>query len=582
MSFDALKTPNSPLKKAFEEAAKTFSLPSVLPHDVGALQALLMAQQKVIQTLHKEAQTAHQEVQAALQQIQAAHQEAQAIRDEAHAYVIRMLEQATLARQRMFGASSEQMSAQSRLFDEAEVLAQNSTDAQDTVPIAQEDTQGTSPAADATKAASKPARGKRAPLAAGLPRVDVVHDVPEADRTCPCGSPMVLIGQDISEQLDIVPMQVRVICNIRNRYGCPASQHAPVTAPLPPQPLPKSNASADFLAMLYTVKFVDGMPLTRFGRVLERHNAPVPSQTLARWVIAGSKLLQPLHNLMRDILLDCSLIYMDETVVQVLKEPGRVPSSNSYMWVQAGGPPDKRVVLFDYDPSRSGKVPTRLLECFEGYLMADGYSGYNEIANSPGIWRLACWAHVRRRFVEAVRVQPKGKRGKADEAVALIGKLYRIEREFKDSSPQERHLARQSQSVPALADIHAWMIKTVPLVTPKSALGTALAYMKNLWPMLTRYTERHDLPVDNNRAENSIRPFVVGRKAWMFSDTPAGAHASAVIYSLVETAKANGVEPYAWLRRVLRELPAAKTVEDVEALLPWNLRLPEISPIPLP
>ena len=505
--------------------------------------------------------------------------EMQTIRDEAHAYVIRMLEQATLARQRMFGSSSEQMSAQSRLFDEAEVLAQNSTGAQDTAPIADEAPQGV-PATAAS--ATKPARGKRAPLAAGLPRVDVLHDLPEADRTCPCGTPMVLIGQDISEQLDIVPMQVRVICNIRNRYGCPGSHHAPVTAPLPPQPLPKSNASADFLAMLYTVKFVDGMPLTRFCKVLERHNAPVPSQTLARWVIGGGRLLQPLHNLMRDILLDCSLIHMDETVVQVLKEPAKAHTSNSYMWVQTGGPPDKPVVLFDYDPSRSAQVPTRLLEGFKGYLMTDGYGGYNEIASTTGIERLACWAHVRRRFVEAVRVQPKGKRGKADEAVALIGKLYRIEREFKDAAPEDRHAARQSQSVPALADIHAWMVKTVELVTPKSALGTALAYMKNLWPMLSRYTERADLPIDNNRCENSIRPFVLGRRAWLFSDTPAGAHASAVIYSLVETAKANGVEPYAWLRRVLRQLPAAKTVEDVEALLPWNLRLPEISPIPLP
>lgn len=581
MPFDALKTQNSPLEKVFEDDSKTFSLPGVLPHDVGALQTLLMAQQKVVQTLHQEAQTMHAEMQIIRDEAQAVRIEAQVVRDEAHAYIIRMLEQVTLARQRMFGASSEQMSAQSRLFDEAEVFAQSSTDAQDTAPIAPEDTQGVGAAADTSKPASKRARGKRAPLAAGLPRVDVLHDVPEAGRTCPCGTPMVLIGQDISEQLDIVPMQVRVIRNIRNRYGCPGSEHAPVTAPLPPQPLPKSNASADFLAMLYTVKFVDGMPLTRFGRVLERHNAPVPSQTLARWVIAGSKLLQPLHNLMRDILLDCSLIYMDETVVQVLKEPGRAPTSNSYMWVQAGGPPDKKVVLFDYDPSRSGTVPTRLLECFKGYLMVDGYSGYNDIASSPEIWRLACWAHVRRYFVDAVRVQPKGKRGKADEAVALIGKLYRIERDFKVALPKERHAARQSQSVPVLADIRAWMIKNVPLVTPKSALGKALAYMENLWPMLTRYTERHDLPIDNNRAENSIRPFVVGRKAWMFSDTPAGAHSSAVIYSLVETAKANGVEPYAWLRWVLRELPAAKTVEAVEALLPWNMRLPEISPVSL-
>ena len=266
--------------------------------------------------------------------------------------------------------------------------------------------------------------------------------------------------------------------------------------------------------MLYTVKFVNGLPLTRFCKVLERHNAPVPSQTLARWVIGGGKLLQPLQNLMRDTLLDGALIHMDETVVQVLKEKDKAATSNSYMWVQSGGPPDKPAVLFDYDPSRSAEVPTRLLEGFQGYLMTDAYGGYNEIAKTTGIERLACMAHVRRRFVEAVRVQPKGKRGKADEAVALIGKLYRIEREFKDASPEERHTARQGQSVPALADLHAWMLKTAPLVTLKSALGTALAYMQNLWPLLTRYTKRADLPIDNNRCENSIRPFVVGRKAW--------------------------------------------------------------------
>ena len=245
----------------------------------------------------------------------------------------------------------------------------------------------------------------------------------------------------------------------------------------------------------------------------------------------------------------------------------------SYMWVQTGGPPDKPVVLYDYDPSRSAAVPARLLEGFKGYLMTDGYDGYNAVARTDGIERLACWAHVRRRFVEAVRVQPKGKRGRADEAVGLIGKLYRIEREHKDSKVEDRHLARHNASVPVLAELHAWMLKHAPLVTPKSALGTALAYMGNLWPQLTRYTERGDLPIDNNRCENAIRPFVIGRKAWLFSDTPPGAHASAVIYSLVQTAKANGLEPYTWLRRVLRDLPAAKTVEAVEALLPWNLHL---------
>jgi transposase len=562
MSFNALKIPISPLEKVFEEASKTFSLPSVLPRDIETLQTLLVTQQKVVQTLHQEAQTMRTQMQA--------------IRDEAHAYVLRMLEQAALARQRMFGASSEQLSTQSHLFDEAESLAQTSTDAQDTAPIAAEVPAPAPPPGDANVPATKPARGKRAPLAASLPRVDVIHDVPQANRTCPCGTTMVEIGQDISEQLDIVPMQVRVLRHIRKRYGCPGRQHAPVTAALPAQPLPKSNASPDFLATLLAVKFVDGLPLARFENVLERHHAPVPRQTLARWVIGSAGVLQPLHNLMRDVLLDSDLIYMDETVVQVLKEKDKSPTSNSYMWVQTGGPPEKPVVLYDYDASRSAKVPTRLLEGYKGYLMTDGYDGYNAIACTPGIERLACWAHVRRRFVDAVRVQPKGKRGKADEAVALIGKLYGLEREYKDAQLEDRHAARQRTSVPLLTELHAWMLKTLPLVTPKSALGTALAYMGNLWPQLTRYTERGDLPIDNNRCENAIRPFVIGRKAWLFSDTPAGAHSSAVIYSLVQTAKANGVEPYAWLRRVLRELPAAQTVEAVEALLPWNLRIPEI------
>ncbi len=561
MSFARLQPPFSPLKKTFEALAQTFTLPSILPNDAQALKALLVAQQ-----------AAH----AAL--VVSLHQEAQAIRQEAHDYVIRMLEQAVLARHRMFGASSEQLSAQSRLFDEAEVLAQVGTQAQDAAPIAaEESTSASASDTQADKPSTQPARGKRNPLDAGLARVDVIHDVPAASRTCPCGTPMVEIGQDISEQLDIVPMQVRVLRHIRKRYGCPGSQHAPVTAALPAQPLPKSNASADFLAMLLAVKFVDGLPLARFENVLMRHNAPVPRQTLARWVIGSAGVLQPLTNLMRDMLLDGTLIHMDETVVQVLKEKDRAPTSNSYMWVQTGGPPDKPVVLYDYDPSRSAKVPTRLLEGFTGYLMTDGYDGYNAIAATPGVERLACWAHVRRRFVEAARVQPKGKRGKADEAVSLIGKLYRIERDCKDATVAARHLARQSASVPALAELHAWMGQQTPLVTPKSALGTALMYMGNLWPQLTRYTERGDLPIDNNRCENAIRPFVIGRKAWLFSDTPAGAHASAVIYSLVQTAKANGLEPYTWLRRVLRDLPAAKTVEAVEALLPWSLRITDLA-----
>ena len=517
-----------------------FILPAILPTDVAALTALLHS----VMEVHAESNL------------------------KALNYISHLFEQFLLARRRMFGSSSEQSPLQGHLFDEAESLAETSTEAQDIAPIPSEPTEPVEKA--------KP-RGKRAPLPTELARVDVMHDVPEADRTCPCGTPMLVIGQDVSEQLDIVPMQVRVLRHIRLRYGCAASVHAPITAALPAQPLPKSNASADFLAMLLTVKFVDGLPLTRFGKVLGRHGVPVPVQTLARWVIGSSNLLQSLHNVMRDTLLEGTVLHIDETMVQVLKEKDKTPSSHSYMWVQAGGPPGRPVVIFDYDPGRGEEVPIRLLQGYQGYLMTDGYGGYNKIARTKGIERLVCFAHARRRFVEAFKVQPKGKRGRADEALAMIGKLYGIERDYKSGTDAARLLARQQQSIPVLAALQTWMLKTLPTVTPKSALGTALSYMHDFWPMLMRYIERGDLPIDNNFAENAIRPFVIGRKAWLFSDTVAGANASAIIYSLVETAKANGLEPYSWLRRVLRDLPTAKTVEDVEALLPWNLQLTDLS-----
>ena len=517
------------------------SLPPVLPTNIKALTALLHTQ----------------------------HQAHTKVKIKALGHIQHLYEQFILLRHSRFGSSSEISSAQQRLFDEAEALAAGTTAEQDVAPIKPE------PPTAADKPAAKPARGKRGPLPADLKRVEVIHDVPEAERTC-CGTPMAVIGQEISEQLDIVPMQVRVLRHIRNIYGCSSSTHAPVTAALPPQPLPKSNASPDFLAMLLVTKFVDGLPLYRFESILERHGAIVPRQTLARWVIGASNVLQPLYNLILDALFDSPFMHMDETVVQVLKEKGKLPTSQSYMWVRTGGPPDKPVVIFDYDPSRSGDVPLRLLQGYRGYLMVDAYAGYNMLIKIEDIIRLACWAHARRRFVEAVRVQPKGKKGLADVAVAMIAKLYAIESEYKNSTDAERLYARQQQSLPILAQIHAWMVKVLPAVPPKTALGKALSYMHDCWSMLVVYTEHGFLPIDNNRVENKIRPFVMGRKAWLFCDTPAGANASAIIYSLLETAKANGLDPYAWLRRVMRDLPAAKNVEEMEALLPWNLHMQDL------
>ena len=547
-----------PIRLRFELPEVT--LPERLPTDAQALRGLLIEQQRQV-VVRIEAQAIEQ------------------IRAQTLDRIRYLCEQIALMRRRQFGPSSE--SGQARLFDEAEALAVESPEdeADDDVSRDVEVAEG--------KASSGRARGKRAPLPAHLQRVDLVHDVPEAQRVCACGTPMVLIGEEISEQLDIVPMKVQVLRHIRRRYGCPGGEHAPLTAPLPAQPLPKSNASPDLLAMLIAVKYVDGLPLARFEHVLGRSGVVVARQTQARWIIrSAEQVLQPIFNLLRDALFEHDLIHMDETVVQVLKERDKAARSNSYMWVQTGGPPGRTVVIYDYDPSRSGQVPKRLLAGFRGYLMTDGYRGYDAAVEAEGLTHLSCMAHARRGFIEATHGLPKGKLGRAGEAIEMIRKLYRIEREIDavvidgetpDARAARRLAARHEHSVPLLKDLRAWLDTALPKTPPQSALGKALAYLDKYWDRLERYTERGDLPIDNNRCENAIRPFVVGRKAWLFSDTPAGANASAMIYSLVETAKANGLDPYAWMRVLMRELPLARTADEYEALLPWNLHPDRLS-----
>ncbi|CAM5255940.1 hypothetical protein SSTU70S_04407 [Stutzerimonas stutzeri] len=317
-------------------------------------------------------------------------------------------------------------------------------------------------------------RGKRRPLPAELPRIEVLHELPEHELTCVCGCRKHVIGEDTSEQLEIVPMQIRVIRHIRKTYGCRGCEAAPVTADKPAQLIEKSVASPSLLATLLTAKYVDGLPLHRFENVLSRHGLELSRQTLARWVIQCGQQLQPVLNLLRDQLFDSRVIHCDETRVQVLKEPDRAPSSQSWMWVQTGGPPDKPVILFDYSSSRAQEVPLHLLEGYRGYLMTDDYAGYNAVAARDGVERLACWAHARRKFVEAQKVQPKGKTGRADIALGLINKLYGIERDLKAASDEARQAGRQQHSVPLLAQLRAWLEKTQPQVTAHNALGKAL------------------------------------------------------------------------------------------------------------
>lgn len=478
------------------------------------------------------------------------------------ALVLQLQEQVALLRHKLFSPKSERSpedadSPQLAMFNEAEELLEEAAGGSGETEVEEVVT-------------PVKRRGKRKPLPAELPRVEIVHELPEPERTCACGACKQVIGEEASEQLEIIPMQVRVIRHIRKTYACKACESAPVTADKPAQLIEKSLASPSVLAMLLTTKYADGIPLYRFEKMLSRHGIDIPRQTLARWVIQSSEQLQPLLNLMRDQLLGYPVLHCDETRLQVLHEPGRDPTAQSWMWVQSGGPPEQPVVLFDYSTSRAQDVPLHLLAGYRGYLMTDDYAGYNAVAAQAGIERLACWAHARRKFIDAQKVQPKGKIGRADMALNLINQLYGIERDLKAANDSERLVARQQRSQPLLDQLKAWLDKTQPQVTAQNALGKAVNYLAGNWSRLVRYVEGGHLPIDNNRAENAIRPFVIGRKNWLFSDTPKGATASAQIYSLIETAKANGQEPYAWLRYILERVPAANSIEDFEALLPWN------------
>ncbi len=497
------------------QAVPAFTLPALLPDDAAALKALLLEQQQtVVAQLAREREDFDAQLAREREQFNAQLTHERELLDarlahathEANEKIERLLEQILLARRRQFGTSSEQTDGQAWLFDEAEVLASlpepdeaGETDGKDNT------------ASDKDTTTGGKRRGKRKPLPPELPRIDVMHELAEADRVCPCGCQMKPVGQRISEQLDIVPMPVRVLRHVRVLYACQDKTHAPVTAPLPAQALPKSNAGPGLLAMLLTTKFVDGLLFARFEKVLARSGVKVPRQTMARNVIELVPVLQPLFNLMREQVFDHPVVHMDETGIQVLKEPGRDPTSKSYMWVQTGGPPDKPVVIFDYDASRSSEVPKHLLAGYRGFLMTDGYNGYNALVRSEAIEHQACLVHARRRFIEAKAVQLKGKTGRADLVLKLIAKLYKIEKHYKDASDSERFLARCREAIPILKQLRKRLNEYLIQVTPRSALGTAVAYMDKYWPRLMRYAEWGYLPIDNNRAENAIRPFVMVR-----------------------------------------------------------------------
>ena len=429
---------------------------------------------------------------------------------------------------------------------------------------------------------SRRKRGRK-PLPEELPRVEVVHDLDDSDKVCGCGTRLSRIGEEVSEKLDIVPAKIQVIRSIRPKYACKSCEGAESDggavsiAPMPPQLIPQGIATPGLLAHTMVSKFCDALPFYRQEGIFERIGVDIGRGTMSSWAIRVGARLEPLLDLLWDEIRSGPLINMDETTVQVLNEPGRENTSKSYMWVARGGQVERPVLIFQYEPSRSGEVPKRCLGNYEGYLQTDGYKGYEALGNRPGIIHVGCWAHARRKFVEALKSGPKRSRRKkkthAEVAIDYIGRLYRIEKDCdeREASIEERAKARRERAGPALDEFRKWLDDMSIKTPPRGLLGRAVSYTLNQWDRLTRYTENGILRPDNNLAENAIRPFVVGRKNWLFNGSPRGAKASAAIYSIIETAKANGLDPYRYLRHLFQRLPHAKSEEDHKSLLPSHI-----------
>ena len=464
-----------------------------------------------------------------------------------------------LTRRKQFSPSSEVNKQQGELFDEVELTASET-------------------AAETTPSKPAPARkkGGRKGLSKNIPREQIYINLTDEEKAGAIDTFYVVA----KEELDKVPPRVRVLEYLQEKAVFKEGGKRVIkAAEMPRHPLGKTIASTNLLAHIIIAKYMDALPLYRQERILSRYGGQISRATMAGWLIRLAVPLQPLVNLLWDHQLGHHYIQMDETRVQVLKQKGYLPTGNKYMWVSRGGPPGQPSILFTYDPSRGKEVPARLLEGFEGTLQSDGYSGYDLTCRSDKITRIGCWDHARRKFKDAQDANPKT-RNKAlgatlsDQAIKKIRALYAIEKSLKAQTapPEEIYRVRQEKSKPLLIELKQWADENRHKVPKDSLTGKAFTYLCNQWPTLIGYCEDGQLHISNILAENAIRPFAIGRKNWLFADTPKGAKASALYYSLIETAKANGLDPFDYLRTMLKQLPYATTVEEMEALLPWNIK----------
>jgi transposase len=482
-------------------------------------------------------------------------------------------EQFRLSQHKRFGSSSEKTNPDQlelSLFNEAEVEA---------VPNLEE------APTESISYTRRKKRGQRETMLEDLPMETVEYRLSEEEQVCSCcGGDLHEMSTEVRQEIQVIPAQVKVKKHVRYVYACrhcerEETQTPIVTAPMPAPVYPGSLASPSSMAYVMSQKYVEGMPLYRQEKQFERLGFTLSRQTMANWMIYGAnQWLQPVYDRMKEQLLQKEVLHADETTVQVLHEPDRKPTSTSYMWLYRTGREDAPIILFDYQPTRGKEHPTKFLAGFKGYLHVDGYAGYNGVKN---VTLVGCFAHARRKFDEALKSLPAAKQMamvSAREGLHFCNQLFEIERDTVQLSPIDRYETRLERSQPVLKAFSEWLHEQKPKVLPKSKLGEAITYCLNQWDKLNAFLLDGRLEIDNNRSERSIKPFVIGRKNWLFSNTKRGATTSATIYSIIETAKENQLNPYQYLTYLFEKLPNINITdnEELDKVMPWSSALPLI------
>ncbi|WMS92521.1 IS66 family transposase [Pseudoalteromonas sp. HL-AS1] len=470
------------------------------------------------------------------------------------AQIAALEERWSLAQQKQFGKSAEGFAGQGELFNEVEEIVEEVEAEQQSISYTRK----------------KPVRK---PLPKDLPREQVIHDI--IDKTCDCcGGELHKMGEDKSEKLEFIPAKIKVIEHIRPKYACrhcdkSLTQTQIKQASMPAMPINKGIATSSLLSQLITSKYQYGLPLYRQEAMFKQYGIELSRQTMSSWIDKSATLFAPLVERLKAELLRQPTLFADETPLKVVKSD----KVNSYMWVYCSGrdspdpnSPIPNIVLYDFHNSRAAACVVNYLDGYQGYLHVDGYQAYARTEATL----IGCWAHARRKFIDAKKLQGKNKTGKADVVLSLIQKLYGVESRIKDKSVDDKYTARQEVSLPILSKLKIWLEQDQPNLVGNSKLIEAANYLANQWHKLIRYVDDGRLSIDNNRAERAVKPFVIGRKNWLFSQTANGAHASATLYSIVETAKINGLIPFNYICACLDEL--CQPEPDIDSLLPWNFK----------